>query len=353
MRRSNPKVKYPVRVDLARTPTPLQWMQRFSEKLGVEVYIKRDDLTGTELTGNKVRKLEFVLADALAKNADIVLTCGGAQSNHSRATAIGAARLGLRCRLILRTPDPSNPPAPEANLLLDRLAGAEIVWITPEEYRRRHEIFDREANALKKQGHTPYVIPEGASHALGAWGYIRAAEELKKDIASLPGGANHPVTITHATGSGGTTAGLILGARLHRLNARVVGFNVSDDRDHFVRVVGEICEEAISTYKLGTSFSRERDIEIVDGYVGRGYALSRPEELEFLCELARIEGIFLDPVYTLKAFYGMTQEIRKNPTAFGKRVIFIHTGGLFGLFAKGEELAPYLKSGPNPSSPKK
>ena len=203
--------------------------------------------------------------------------------------------------------------------------------------------------ALKKQGQTPYVIPEGASNALGAWGYIRAAEELKKDIASLPGGADDPVTITHATGSGGTTAGLILGVRLHRLNARIVGFNVSDDRDYFVRVIGGICEEAISTYRLTTSFSRERDIEIVEGYIGRGYALSRPEELDLLCELARIEGIFLDPVYTAKAFYGMTQEIRKKPTAFGKRVIFIHTGGLFGLFAKGAELMPHLKSSSNSS----
>ena len=342
MKRSSTKIPYPPRVDLARSPTPLQRMQRFSAKLGVEVYIKRDDLTGTELTGNKVRKLEFVLADALGKDADIVLTCGGAQSNHARATAIGAARLGLRCRLILRTPDPSNPPSPEANILLDRLAGAEIIWITPEEYRRRDEIFDREATVLKKQGHTPYVIPEGASNALGTWGYIRVAEELKKDIASLPGGADDPVTIIHATGSGGTTAGLVLGARLHRLNARVVGVNVCDDRDYFVRVIGEICEEAIATYRLGISFSRERDIEIVDGYVGRGYGLSRPEELDLLCELARIEGIFLDPVYTLKAFYGMTQEIRKNPTAFGKRIIFVHTGGLFGLFVKGAELKPHL-----------
>jgi D-cysteine desulfhydrase len=313
-----------------------------SEKLGVELYIKRDDLTGTELSGNKVRKLEFVLADALAKGADIVLTCGGAQSNHARATAIGATKVGLRSRLILRTPDPSHPPAPEGNVLLDRLAGAEIVWITPEEYRRRREIFDREVTALKREGHTPYVIPEGASNALGTWGYIRAAEELKKDIAPLPGGKTQGVTLLNATGSGGTTSGLILGARLHGLKARIVSINVCDDRDYFVKAIGDICEEAISTYKLGISFSRDRDIEIIDGYVGRGYALSQPEELHLLLELARLEGIFLDPVYTGKAFYGMIQELKKNPGTFGKRIVFLHTGGIFDLFARTTELTSIL-----------
>ncbi len=344
MKHSSQKVKYPPRVELARTPTPLQPMRRLSEKFGVEIYVKRDDLTGTELTGNKVRKLEFVLADALGKGADIVLTCGGAQSNHSRATAIGAVRLGLRCRLILRTADPSNPPVPEGNILLDLLAGAEIVWVTPEEYRRRNEIFDREVTVLRKEGHVPYVIPEGASNALGAWGYIRAAEELKKDLASLPHGTDSPVTLIHAAGSGGTSAGLILGVRLHKMNARVVGFNVCDDRDYFVRVIGEICQEAISTYKLDFSISGAQDIEIVDGYVGRGYGLSRPEELELLCHLARTEGIFLDPVYTGKAFYGMTQELGRDPMVFGKRVVFIHTGGIFDLFARIAELASHANS---------
>lgn len=342
MKPSAPKIPCPPRLDLARTPTPLQQLKRMGERLGVDLYVKRDDLTGTELSGNKVRKLEFVLADALAKGADIVLTCGGAQSNHARATAIAAARMGLRTRLILRTPDPSHPPLPEANILLDRLVGAEIVWITPEEYRNRQEIFDREVAALKREGHNPYVIPEGASNALGMWGYICAAEELKKDLASLSGGKTRSTTILHATGSGGTTAGLILGARLHGLKARVVGINVCDDRDYFVKKIGEICEEAISTYKLDISFSRDRDIEIIDGYVGLGYALSRPEELRLMVEVARTEGIFLDPVYTGKAFYGMVEELKKNPTAFGDRIIFVHTGGIFDLFARTTELASFL-----------
>lgn len=336
------KIPYPPRLDLARTPTPLKPLKRLGEKLGVELHIKRDDLTGAGLSGNKIRKLEFVLADALERGADTVLTCGGAQSNHARATAIAAAMLGLDCRLILRTPDPSNPPPLEGNLLLDRLVGSETVWITPEEYKRRDEIFEHEAEILRKSGRRPYIIPEGASNPLGAWGYIRAAEELSRDLDSLPGGAERPATIIHAAGSGGTSAGLILGTRIHGLNARVVGVNVCDDRDHFVRVIGNICENAISNYQLDIQFSSERDIEIIDGYVGRGYALSRPEELALLCDVARTEGILLDPVYTSKAFFGMTEELRRDPHCFGERIVFIHTGGIFGLFPKSNEIAPLL-----------
>jgi D-cysteine desulfhydrase len=334
---------YPPRVPLARIPTPLEPLKRMSARLGVDLYVKRDDLTGVELTGNKVRKLEFVLADALQQKADIVLTCGGAQSNHSRATAVAAARLGLRSRLILRTPDPFNPPALEGNLLLDRLAGSDIVWITPEQYKRRDDVFAREADRLRRAGSKPYVIPEGASNALGAWGYIHAAAELKQDIKKLPRGSSRRTTIVHAAGSGGTTAGLILGTKLLGLNARIIAVNVCDDRDHFIRAIGEICENCISRYGLNISFSRESDIEIVDGYVGLGYAQSRPEELSLLMEVASAEGLFLDPVYTGKAFFGMVQELRRNQKIFGDRIVFLHTGGIFGLLPKANEFAPLLR----------
>jgi D-cysteine desulfhydrase len=342
MNTRKPKISYPPRLDLANTPTPLKPLKSFGKKFGVELYIKRDDLTGAGLSGNKIRKLEFVLADAIEYGADTVLTCGGAQSNHARATAIAAVMLGLRCRLILRTPDPSNPPPLEGNILLDRLVGSEIVWITPAEYKRRDEIFEQEAAALSKLGRKPYIIPEGASNALGAWGYIRAAEELGNDLSNLSDNTDRPTTIINATGSGGTSAGLILGTHVLRLNARVVSINVCDDRDYFVQVIGEICDNAIANYQLDIPFSRERDIEIVDGYVGRGYALSQPEELALLRDVARIEGIFLDPVYTGKAFFGMTQELSRNPKRFGDRIVFIHTGGIFGLFPKANEIAPLL-----------
>ena len=336
------RVTYPPQINLARLPTPLHPLPRLSAKLGIELFMKRDDLTGSALSGNKIRKLEFVLADAVAQKADTVLTCGGAQSNHCRATAIAAAMLGLNCRLLLRTADPSNPPPPEGNILLDQMAGAEIVWITPEEYNRRDEIFEREASTLKKAGRKPYPIPEGASDALGAWGYIRCIEELVNDIANLPGGAHKNATIINATGSGGTSAGLILGAKIFGLNARIVGVNVCDDQDYFVRLIGKICQNAISDYHLDIDFFRDDDVNIIDGYVGRGYALSRPEELSVICDLARTEGIFLDPVYTGKAFFGMIQELKRDPKCFGDRIIFIHTGGIFGLFPKAREIEPLL-----------
>jgi D-cysteine desulfhydrase len=200
----------------------------------------------------------------------------------------------------------------------------------------------REAEALRQSGRTPYIIPEGGSNALGAWGYVRAVEELVHDLNGLPGGTDRPTTIIHATGSGGTTAGLILGVKLTGLNARVVGINVCNDRDYFVRVVGEICETAIASYQLDLPFSREDDIEIVDGYVGRGYAKSSPLELSLLRDVARTEGIVLDPVYTGKAFFGMTQELEGNPKIFGERIVFVHTGGIFGLFPMADEMAPLL-----------
>ena len=332
----------PSRLDLARKPTPLELLPRTSQEMGVEIYVKRDDFTGMELSGNKIRKLEFIMADVLASGADTVLTCGGAQSNHARATAIAAAKLGLDCRLILRTADPAAPPALEGNILLDCMAGAQIVWITPEEYRHREDIFRREEELLRQQGRTPYSIPEGASNALGAWGYIRAMEELAQDIARLPEAPGRRTTIVVATGSGGTTAGLILGTRLLDVNARIVAVNVCDDRDYFLEAIGTICETAIATYGLNISFERERDIDIVDGYVGRGYALSRPEEMSLIIDIARREGLFLDPVYTGKAFYGMIQELKRDPHCFGERIIFIHTGGLFGLFPQAGEMAPLI-----------
>jgi len=333
---------YPARMPLAHLPTPLMELKQIGRDLGVPIYIKRDDFTGSALSGNKIRKLEYVLAEARDQAANVVLTCGGAQSNHCRATAAAAARTGLKCRLILRTDDPAHPPALDGNLLLDRLLGAEIVWITPAEYRAVDTIFQREAAQLKSQGHTPYIIPEGASNALGSWGYIRAARELKNDLEQISGSRDGVTSIVIATGSGGTAAGLILGTRLYDRFAEVVSVNVCDDESYFRKKIGKICETAIERFNLDIPFDRKQDIRIVDGYVGAGYALSRPEELALIRDVARREGIFLDPVYTGKAFYGMVSELKKDPRCFGERIVFIHTGGLFGLFPKAAELAPLL-----------
>jgi D-cysteine desulfhydrase len=328
---------FPERVALARTPTPLEPLPRTSAALGVEVLIKRDDLTGAELTGNKVRKLEFLLAEARRLGADTVITCGGEQSNHCRATALAATRLGLRSRLLLRTEDPGRPPATTGNILLDRLAGADIRWVSRPEYARRAELFEEEAARLRAIGRVPYVIPEGGSNAMGSWGYVAAAAELAADLAALPARAT---TIVYACGSGGTGAGLILGAKLlglRRRGIRVAGVNVCDDRDYFVRTIGHICAEFESRWGLGAGIEAG-DIDIVDGYVGLGYARSRPEELSLLRDMARREGLILDPVYTGKAFFGMVEELARDRRRFGERIVFLHTGGIFGLFPIASQL---------------
>ena len=329
---------FPPRIQLANTPTPLQKMERLSRQAGVEIFFKRDDFTGSELSGNKVRKLEFILADALAKGADTVITCGGAQSNHCRAAALAAVRAGLSSLLLLRTDDPANPPALSGNILLDRLAGSEIVWITPEQYRARDDIFEREARRLRSKGREPYIIPEGGSTALGAWGYVAEMEELAADLRRLDGDDVKPTTVVCATGSGGTTAGLALGALLAGVEIRVVGVNVCDDRDYFVAIINSICRQFNETWPSVLAGGIPA-YDIIDGYVGRGYALSRPEELAVLRDLVRLEGVVLDPVYTGKAYFGMMTELSVNPQVFGGRIVFVHTGGLFGLFPVADQFA--------------
>jgi D-cysteine desulfhydrase len=319
----------PPRLSLAHLPTRGHWLRnRWS---GVPIWMKRDDHTGGELSGNKIRKLEYLLAEAQAQGATCVLTCGGEQSNHARATALAAARCGMKSLLILRTDDPSAPPAATGNIFLDQLVGAQLRWISRPQWRERNALLAEEAAKLAAQGERPYVIPEGGSNALGSWGYVRALDELVRelDAAEVP----RPLTIVYACGSGGTGAGLVLGARMFKLAERgisVAAVNVCDDRAYFVQRIGEICGEMDARWQLGSNVT-EADIDIVDGHVGLGYAKSRPEELATLRDVARKEGVILDPVYTGKAFHGLVTELARDPQRFGKAVCFIHTGGLFGL----------------------
>ncbi len=310
-----------------------------------ELWVKRDDLTGAELSGNKVRKLEFLLAQARREGADTVITCGGAQSNHCRATALAAAQIGLSSVLFLRTADPARPPAADGNMLLDRLCGAQLRFITPTQYQRRTELMSAMVEELAKAGRRGYVIPEGGSNALGCFGYVAAVAEL---LAQMPEG---PLTIVHAAGSGGTGAGLLLGVHLLGLPWRVVGVNVCDDRAYFVNLMAGILEEAARRHGIveaGRLLARREDFEMLDGYVGRGYALSRPAELLLIGDVCRASGLVLDPVYTGKAMFGMVDRLREDLWALGKRIVFLHTGGMFGLFdgSKAAELSSVLEREP-------
>jgi D-cysteine desulfhydrase len=329
----------PHRVLLANQPTRGHWL-RYGEMQGTRIWLKRDDHTGSELMGNKVRKLEYLMAEALSQNATHVITCGGEQSNHARATAMAATQLGKKSRLIIRTDDPDAPPAATGNNLLDRHVGAKLQWISRPAWRDRNRLLAEAADRVRAEGGTPYIVPEGGSNALGSWGYIRAMRELADDLGEIAS-TESPVTVVYACGSGGTGAGLILGAKLFGLaerGIRVAGVNVCDDRDYFIKAIGAICDDAEARWQLGANVTAE-DIDIVDGHVGLGYAKSRPEELATIRDVCRSDGIVLDPVYTGKAFHGVVTELRKNPNRFGKTVAFIHTGGMFGLFANPEQLA--------------
>jgi D-cysteine desulfhydrase len=330
----------PARVSLARLPTPLEPSRVFGARLGLSLWWKRDDLTGAELTGNKVRKLEYLLAEAEAQQADTVITCGGEQSNHCRATALAAARRGLSCVLLLRVPDPGAPPPLAANSLLAGLAGAEIRYLSMAQYRQRGEAFRAVAEELRTRGRRPYVIPEGGSNALGAWGYIQAMAELHTQLGG------RPVTIVYAAGSGGTGAGIELGIRrLRWAGARALGFAVCDDRATFQRQIAAIASEASERFNLGLEVPEEA-VEIIDSYIGPGYAQSTPEMLATIVDVARSEGIVLDPVYTGKAFFGLCREqTLGNAAVVGSStgdVVFLHTGGIYGLLPFADRLRPLL-----------
>ncbi len=295
------------------------------------MWIKRDDDTGGLLTGNKIRKLQYVVKKALDEGADTLITCGGLQSNHCRATAVLGRRLGLDVILVLR----GEPPArPEGNFLLDRVVGAEIRYVTPEEYERNEEIMRGIADGLDRRGRRAFTISEGASMSTGVWGYIEACAEIAAAESTV---GTKFGAIVAAVGSGGTAAGLELGAKLFGLGAKVWGINVCDDEAHFRARIHRIAAEAIEEYGLDVEL-RAEEIGLIDGYVGSGYARTRPEELRFLVEFGRREGIVLDPVYTGKALYGLSKEWSGDRFADAKDVLFIHTGGVFGLFPKADEL---------------
>lgn len=328
------RLQFPPRIQLGHLPTPIHHLPRLSRLLaGPDLYVKRDDLTGFALSGNKVRKLEFVIAEALRREATVLITCGGLHSNHARATAVAAARLGLKCHLLLRgTPQ----RVYDGNALIDRLVGAELDFITPEQYYgQRDAIMMAKAAELQRQGERAYVIPEGASNALGAVGYVQAGQEIALQQKEL--GVQFDAVV-FAVGSGGTYAGLFLASRMAGLKARVVGINVCDTAAYFVERIGGIVEEFRARFQVRLKYAPE-EFEIIDGYVGGGYGVSRPEELALICEVARSEGLLLDPVYTGKAMYGLVDQIRQGRFRAGDKVLFLHTGGGFDLFPLREELS--------------
>ncbi|MBN1901463.1 D-cysteine desulfhydrase family protein [Candidatus Sumerlaeota bacterium] len=322
------KINYPERIPMANTPTPIQKLETLSRELGIEFYAKRDDMTGMELSGNKVRKLEFLMAEAMQKGADTVVTCGGVQSNHCRATAAACVKLGLKCHLILRTRTPKPPY--DGNHLLDYLFGADFTYMDkPEYYEKEEGGFEEVLEGIRAKGGKPFYIPVGGSVAMGSWGYVKAFEEITGQLDAMGIKKAHLVV---STGSGGTHSGLILGRALtKRTEFRITGVIVCDDIEYFQGQNRKILGDAVKLFNLPPEIEHEK-IDLIDGYIGPGYALPYPELMETIKMAALKEAIILDPVYTGKAFHGLIMEIRKGKFPKESPVVFIHTGGAFGLF---------------------
>ncbi len=309
----------PNKLNIANLPTPIQKV----EFRGSKFLIKRDDYTGTELSGNKIRKLDYILADVKKKKADYLFTSGGDQSNHARATAIAAKQIGVKTKLFLWGRDAK---IPDGNLFFNKLVGAEIKYFSKKEYENISSIMLNESKRLQKKGKKVYVLPSGGSIPLGLWGYINFMNELKeqRDYSKIKG-------IISAYGSGGTTAGLLLGAALLKSKMKIYAVNVFDD-DHFAReTIIELVEDAIADFNLKVEVNYNNLI-ILEGYSKEGYKNIEKSKLKIINEFYRATGILLDPTYTGKAFYAYYQEFLKGKKS--SSIMFLHTGGLYGVFSK-------------------
>ena len=315
------------RVLIGYLPTPCEPLPRLTALLGgPELWIKRDDLTGLATGGNKTRKLEFLVADAQAQEADTLITAGAAQSNHARQTAAAAAKFGLACTLVLRGKE---PPRVQGNLLLDRLLGASVVWAGD---RPLAEAMAQVAEEMRGAGRRPYVVPYGGSNPTGASGYVVAMEELLAQCAERGIRFDH---IVFASSSGGTQAGLVVGARALEYRGRVLGISVDLPADRLRNGVADLATAAADHLELPIAFAPE-DIAVDDSYLGGGYGVVGDLEREAIHTMARIEGILLDPVYTGRAFGGLLDLIRRGVLRSGDRALFWHTGGTVGVFGYGE-----------------
>ncbi|KAE9467035.1 hypothetical protein C3L33_01060, partial [Rhododendron williamsianum] len=332
---------------LGHVPTPIHKWNLPNLPNNTEVWLKkddcldqrsallqRDDLSGMQLSGNKVRKLEFLLAEAVAQGADCIITIGGIQSNHARATAVAAKYLDLDCYLILRTSKVlvDKDPGLTGNLLVERLVGAHIDLVSKEEYAKTGSL--ALTNLLKEklisEGRKPYVIPVGGSNSLGTWGYIEAVREIEQQLQTGNGKAEFD-DIVVACGSGATTAGLAIGSWLSELKAKQFYDSIQNVYEHrppipFLLGILLVCPK--KDYFLVSEQAK-----------GLGYAMNTPEELKFVKEVAQTTGVVLDPVYSGKAAHGMMKDMAENPMKWaGRKILFIHTGGLLGLFDKTAEM---------------
>lgn len=325
-------MRQPEKVKLGFYPTPLYKLEKLSKKFGYELFIKRDDLTGLAFGGNKTRKLEYLIADALYHEAKAVVTVGAAQSNHARQTAAAAKKYGLDAHLILFKPEPEEY---EGNLLLDMFIGAKVHWVERDNlYKEQIKIL----GVLRDcHGRDPYFIPMGGSNEIGIWGYIDGVDELKTQLELQSQKVDY---VVFASSSGGTQAGMILGKKLFNLRAELVGIEIDKNMypDKTVRQhIKNITNSAIREFDLPVSVDDD-DIHLIEDYNAAGYGVVTDLEKQAIYTMAQQEGILLDPVYTARAFGALMDLLQKGYFPKGSSILFWHTGGQPALFAYAKEL---------------
>lgn len=321
--------KFPKRVPIAYLPTPIDRLERLGRHLGgPNLLIKRDDQTGLATGGNKTRKLEFLVADALAQGCDHLVTTGAPQSNHCRQTAAAAAHFGLGCSLVLRG---SALAEITGNLLLDKLLGAHIYWTDSADC---NQTISGVMGELRTMGRRPYLIPLGGSNVFGATSYVMAMGELMKQLEA----EHHNVDfIVFASSSGGTHAGLVLGAHVYGFRGGVLGISVDNTADVLSNQVAALTTATATHLGLGTLSLADR-VNVNDDYIGDGYAQVGEAEREAIQMVAQLEGILLDPVYTGRAMGGLIDLIRWGAFTHRQTILFWHTGGAAALPAFAAKL---------------
>lgn len=319
------------RIRLGHFPTPLEFMPNLTRHLnGPNLYIKRDDCTGLATGGNKTRKLEFLVAQALEQGADTLITQGAVQSNHARQTVAAAARLGLQCKILLeqRVSDGGDEYEESGNVLLDRLLGGEIVARFPANTDMQQEM-DKLAAELRSAGRKPYVIPGGGSNPVGALGYVGCAQELLNQSFETGLRIDH---VVHATGSTGTQAGLVVGLRSSNSGIPVYGVSVRAPKEKQEENVWKLVQATADYMGLPPSSVERADVVANSDYVGDGYGLPTESMIEAVRLTAELEAILLDPVYSGKGMAGLIDLIRSGHFKKDENVVFVHTGGAVGLY---------------------
>ena len=323
----NPDLASLPRLELAKLPTPLEPVRRLSHALGgLDLWFKRDDLTGFGLGGNKVRSLEYLAADAIGQESDMLVTGGSPESNHVRTTMAVAAYLGLKGVAVL----PSMQPAEtQGNFLLDKLLNAKLVFTGDPDRKYLDKHISHEVERLRALGGKPYMIRRGGVSPLGCAGYVAAAVEICSQLKELN---IDPDILLCATGCGVTQAGLLVGFKWMGLNCKVYGITVSRTRNECIAYIEQLTKETAEILGLDLTITSD-DILVIDEYIGDGYSIPSPEGIESIRLVARTEGIFLDPIYTGKAIAGLTDLVKKGNISSDKTVIFLHTGGSPSIFS--------------------